>query len=197
MRITVGNVGRALILVGALAIGYSGYLFLEEIWFQRTVSLALEDEMVHGSGAWGSDRAHQNQPLRHPHVGDILGRIEIPRIHVSVVVLEGSDSRILRLGAGHIRGTGLPGMIGNVGIAAHRDTFFRPVREIRPNDLITLTTVRGVFRYRVEGTEIVDPEDVQVLHRTEDAQLTLVTCYPFYYVGSAPKRFIVHARQQG
>ena len=197
MRISVRNLGRALILVGALAIGYSGYLFLKEVWFQRTASHALEEEMLHGSGAWGSDRAQQNQPPRRPHVGEILGRIEIPRIHLSVIVLEGSDSRILRLGAGHIRGTGLPGMIGNVGIAAHRDTFFRAVREIRPNDLITLTTLRGVFLYRVDGTEIVDPRDVQVLHRTEDAELTLVTCYPFYYLGSAPKRFIVHARQQG
>ncbi len=71
------------------------------------------------------------------------------------------------------------------------------MREIRSSDVITLTTLHGFFRYRVEGTEIVDPDDVQVLHRTKDAELTLVTCYPFYYVGSAPKRFIVHARQQG
>jgi sortase A len=89
------------------------------------------------------------------------------------------------------------GTFGNVGIAGHRDTFFRPVWEIRPKDVITLTTPHGTFRYRVEATEIVDPDDVQVLHRTKDAELTLVTCYPFYYVGAAPKRFIVHARQQG
>jgi len=153
----------------------------------------LEQQMLLVSG--GDDR--QDQVLVRPRRGDIIGRIEIPRIHVSVIVLEGSDSRTLRVAAGHVQGTALPGTIGNVGIAAHRDTFFRPVGEIRPNDMITLTTLHGIFRYRVDSMEIVDPNDVQVLNWTKDAELTLVTCYPFYYVGSAPKRFIVHARQQG
>jgi sortase A len=181
--------GRALILAGALAFACWGYLWFEELRFQRIAKHLLEEQLVRD--------AVPNQALVPPHPGDVIGRIEIPRIHVSVIVLEGSDSRILRVGAGHVQGTALPGTIGNVGIAAHRDTFFRPVREIRPNDIITLTTFRGVFQYRVDGTEIVNPNDVQVLHQTQDAELTLVTCYPFYYLGSAPKRFIVHARQQG
>ena len=181
--------GRALILAGALAFACWGYLWFEELRFQRIAEHLLEEQLVHN--------AVPNQAVVTPHPGDVIGRIEIPRIHVSVMVLEGSDSRILRVGAGHVPGTALPGTVGNAGIAAHRDTFFRPVREIRPNDIITLTTFRGVFQYRVDGTEIVDPHNVQVLHRTQDAELTLVTCYPFYYVGSAPKRFIVHARQQG
>ena len=198
MRITLRKIfGRALILAGALALIYWGYLFVAERWFQRAAGHVLEQQMLHVSGVLGRGDTSRNQVLAQPRPGDIIGRIEIPRIHVSVIVLEGSDSRILRVAAGHVPGTALPGTIGNVGIAAHRDTFFRPVREIRSNDMITLTTSHGVFRYRVDGTEIVDPNDVQVLHRTEDAELTLVTCYPFYYVGSAPKRFIVHARQQG
>jgi sortase A len=196
MQISVKNLGRAFILAGALAVGYSGYLFLEKLWFQAMASHTLEVQMALSSTAKASRTAPLNQLLLLRH-GDIFGRIEIPRIHVSVIVLEGSDSHMLRIGAGHIPGSGLPGMIGNVAIAAHRDTFFRPLRDIRTNDLITLTTLDGVFRYRVHGTEIVDPADVQVLHRTEDAELTLVTCYPFYYLGSAPKRFIVHARKQG
>jgi sortase A len=143
MRISVKNLGRALILAGALALGYSGYLFLEQLWFQRTASHALEEQMVYGKSARGSREAPPNQlPLR-PRPDDVLGRIEIPRIHVSVVVLEG-DSHILHIGAGHIPGSGLPGMIGNVAIAAHRDTFFRPLRDIRANDLITLTTLDGI-----------------------------------------------------
>jgi len=194
MRISLAkNLGRAFILAGALALTCWGYLFVEGLWFQRASRHVLQQQMLHVSG--GADR--RDQVLARPRPGDVIGRIEIPRIHVSVIVLEGSDTRILRVAAGHVPGTTLPGTIGNVAIAAHRDSFFRPVREIRSNDMITLTTSHGVFRYRVDGTEIVDPNDVQVLHRTEDAELTLVTCYPFYYVGSAPKRFIVHARQQG
>jgi len=198
MRISLAkNLGRTLILAGALALMLWSYLLIEERWFQRAAGHVLEQKMLHATGVFGRGDTSRNQVLAQPRPGDIIGRIEIPRIHVSVIVLEGSDSRILRVAAGHIQGTALPGTIGNVGIAAHRDTFFRPVREIRPDDMITLTTSHGVFQYRVDGTEIVDPDDLQVLHRTQDTELTLVTCYPFYYVGSAPKRFIVHARQQG
>jgi len=198
MRISLAKTfGRVLILAGALALMLWSYLLIEERWFQRAAGHVLEQQMLYVRGMLGRGDTPRNQVLAHPRPGDIIGRIEIPRIHVSVIVLEGSDSRILRVAAGHIQGTVLPGTIGNVGIAAHRDTFFRPLRESRPNDVITLTSLHGTFRYRVDGTEVVDPDDVQVLNRTKDAELTLVTCYPFYYVGSAPKRFIVHARPRG
>jgi sortase A len=194
MRISLANnLGRALILAGALTLSCWGYQFIEELRFQRAAGHLLEQQILHVSGGDTS----RNHVLVQPRPGDIIGRIEIPRLHVSVIVLEGSDSRILRVAAGHVPGTALPGTIGNVGIAAHRDTFFRSLREIRPNDMITLTSFQGIFRYRVDVTEIVDPNDFQVLNTTKDAELTLVTCYPFYYLGSAPKRFIVHARQQG
>ena len=95
---------------------------------------------------------------------------------------------------GHVPGTALPGENGNVGIAGHRDTFFRELRNVKPEDRISLTTARGTFEYFVEYARIVKPEDVEVLAPTEEPLLTLVTCYPFYYVGAAPERYIVRAR---
>ena len=129
--------------------------------------------------------------------GDGIGELEIPRLRVSVMVFEGDDAGILRLGAGHIPGTALPPGSGNIGIAAHRDTYFRPLRVIRANDVITLKTPAGTSRYEVTGTRIVRPTDISVLARAPGRDLTLVTCYPFFYVGSAPQRFIVHARKIG
>ena len=128
-------------------------------------------------------------------VGSVLGRIEIPRIGVSVMVLEGDTQRIFRRAAGHLEGTAAPGEPGNVVIAAHRDTFFRPLRNIHDEDIIKFTTVRQSFWYRVESVDVVGPDDLEVLGDSPQPILTLITCYPFYYVGPAPKRFIVRARQ--
>lgn len=128
-----------------------------------------------------------------PKDGETVGRLEIPRLRLSVMVVEGVDQGDLRRAAGHIPGTALPGEPGNVGIAAHRDTFFRPLNSIRANDTIQFRTLSTAYRYRVVSTKIVKPSDVQVLRSTGDNSLTLVTCYPFQYVGSAPERFIVHA----
>lgn len=130
-----------------------------------------------------------------PKMYDPIGRLDIPRLHVSTIVLEGDDEHSLRYGAGHVPGTSLPYQTGNVAIAAHRDTFFRPLRLIEPHDRIRLTTPDGSFDYVVQSTEIVSPDDVRVLRESPDSELTLITCYPFYYVGPAPKRFIVHARR--
>ncbi len=125
--------------------------------------------------------------------GGLIGRIEILRLGVSVVVVEGSAKSTLRRAAGHIVGTALPGQPGNIGVSAHRDTFFRPLRNIQRDDIITFTTVRGDYRYRVISTKVVDPYDVAVLNSDGTEILTLVTCYPFYFVGAAPERFIVRA----
>ena len=114
---------------------------------------------------------------------------------VSVVVLEGDSAAVLRHAAGHITGTALPGKTGNVGISAHRDTFFRPLRNVRQNEIITLTTLAGEYRYRVVSTKIVKPDNVGVLAQGVGEVLTLVTCYPFYFVGPAPSRFIVRAER--
>jgi sortase A len=128
-------------------------------------------------------------------IGSVLGRMEIPRIGISVMILEGDDARVLRRGAGHLQGTAVPGEPGNVAIAGHRDTFFRALRNIRDDDTIELATLRGSYEYRVESVEVVDPDDATVLAPSPQPTLTLITCYPFYYVGPAPGRFIVRARQ--
>jgi sortase A len=123
----------------------------------------------------------------------LVGRIEVPRLRLSAIAREGVDVRTLRLAVGHIPGTALPGQHGNAGFAAHRDTFFRPLKSVRQGDEVIVTTPGGVYRYAVTAMRIVDPEDVSVLNPTSDTSLTLVTCYPFDYVGSAPRRFIVRA----
>jgi sortase A len=109
--------------------------------------------------------------------------------------MEGTSNKTLRRAVGHIAGTALPGRTGNVGIAGHRDTFFRPLRNIHSNDVITLTTRSGEYRYRVVSTKVVKPDNVGVLNSDGNEVLTLVTCYPFYFLGSAPQRFIVRAER--
>ena len=125
----------------------------------------------------------------------VVGRLVIDRLGISVVVLQGVDDRALRIAAGHVPDTALPGHPGNVAIAAHRDTFFRPLRNIRKDDKITLETPTASYQYEVETTQIVGPQRTEVLNPTPYPSLTLITCYPFYYVGNAPDRFIVQARQ--
>lgn len=128
-----------------------------------------------------------------PRQAAAFGRLEIPRIDVSAMVLDGISSRTLQVALGHFPGTSSPGEQGNVVIAGHRDTFFRPLRRIRKDDEIILETVASTYHYRVSSLEIVDPGDTAVLRSHKVEELTLITCYPFSYAGRAPKRFIVHA----
>lgn len=128
-----------------------------------------------------------------PAPAEVVGRLQIPNLHLTAMVREGADARTLRLAVGHIPGTSLPGARGNVGLAGHRDTFFRALRNIQIDDRIEFQTGDQLFHYQVRSTHIVSPRDVGVLASTSSDSLTLVTCYPFYYVGSAPKRFIVRA----
>jgi len=123
-----------------------------------------------------------------------IGRLDIPRLQMSVILLEGDDSSTLLRGIGHIPGTAYPGKSGNIGVAGHRDTFFRGLAGIRKADRITVTTVESQFEYSVDSMQIVKPQDVEVLADDNGRQvLTLVTCYPFGFIGSAPLRFVVHA----
>jgi sortase A len=131
---------------------------------------------------------------RVPAPGSAFGRIEVPRLGISTVMRAGSDAKTLRLAVGHIPGTAWPGEPGNMGLAGHRDTFFRRLRDIRPDDEIRVVTPEGTHVYRVSRTLVVEPSDVWVLDDTgRHSLLTLVTCFPFTYVGSAPQRFIVQA----
>jgi len=172
-----------LLVIAAGLLGYCAFVLTDTWNFQRQASRAF-------------DRQLQPAPPPGPGadpMGGLLGRLEIPRLGVSMVVAEGTDETTLRRAGGHIHGTALPGSHGNVGIAGHRDTLFRPLRNIRKNDVILLTTLAGEYRYRVITTEIVSPSDVEVLSSDGQEVLTLVTCYPFYFIGPAPDRFIVHA----
>jgi sortase A len=163
---------RILFVLGVLCLATYGFVAVQAHVYQQRMASALE------SGV--SD-------------GDLLGKLEIPRLNLSVMVMEGVAEKTLRLGGGHIPGTAYPGTPGNSGFAAHRDTFFRPLRNVRKDDLIHFTTHSQTLTYRVASTAVVSPTDTGVLHPTTGETITLVTCFPFYYVGPAPKRFVVHA----
>ena len=182
---------RILLVVGVVCLGYYTYVSAEAYLYQAFENREL-DQILASAPAHAA--APANAARRPPPAnGEILGRVEIPRLDVSVVVRAGSDARTLQLAVGHIPGTALPGETGNVGLAGHRDTFFRRLKDIRPDDEIHFETPQGSFVYRVERTVVVEPTDVWVLDQSDSSILTLVTCYPFTYLGSAPQRFIVRA----
>ena len=126
-------------------------------------------------------------------IDGVMGRMEVPELGLTVPIMTDFDPESLRRGVGHIRGTALPGGLGTVGLAGHRDTYFRPLRRIAAGMSIHLVDTHGSFRYEVDWTEIVSPEQVRVLDIQDQPELTLITCYPFDFVGAAPQRFIVHA----
>jgi sortase A len=125
----------------------------------------------------------------------VVGRIEIPRLGVSAVIGSGVDALTLSRAVGHIPGTALPGKAGNIGLAGHRDSYFRGLRRLRLKDRIEIATPNGRYDYAVDSIQIVDPARGDLLRPTVGETLTLVTCYPFSYVGQAPKRFVVKARR--
>lgn len=204
---------RGLLLVAVLALGSYAFVFfdtrLHEYWQNQRLEAALNAQPAPAPGTpplparvtdeletfQAPEPEREAEPPRDE--GELIGRIEIPRIGVSAMVLEGVGKKTLRRGAGHIPGTPLPWGDGNVGLAAHRDSFFRGLKDIRKNDTIVLKTLEGTFEYRVDWTEVVRPEDTAVLDDSGESTLTLVTCYPFYYVGAAPKRLIVRAERIG
>ncbi|MGH9678557.1 MAG: class D sortase [Candidatus Acidiferrales bacterium] len=188
---------RILLLIGVILLTWCAY-----VWTDARVYETLESERLETVAASRAlnpppvpDAGVVKSPHAKPTIGSVLGRIDIPRIGVSVMVLEGDNARIFRRAAGHVEGTSEPGEPGNAAIAAHRDTFFRPLRNIRENDIIRFTGETQSYSYRVESVEVVGPEDMQILADAPQPTLTLITCYPFYYVGPAPKRFVVRAQQ--
>jgi sortase A len=198
------TLGVALLGVFLAASGYA--------WFSQSYYNWAFERLLKGQSASLVDYAShffkespapvvKTAPARKPTLvvtpGGPIGRLEIPSVDLSVMVLEGTDEWTLNKGAGHVEGTALPGNRGNFAIAAHRDTFFRPLKNISKDDVVTVTTVAGSYQYKVERTRVVLPSNTSVLEYTEPATLTLITCYPFYYVGHAPKRFIVQARLVG
>ena len=128
--------------------------------------------------------------------GAVLGELRIPKIGLAVPVIEDDDTESLLRGVGHIPGTAMPGGLGTVGLAGHRDTFLRPLANIAPHMEVEVSRGPAMYRYIVDSTEIVRPEAVRVLDEEDKPELVLVTCYPFHYIGAAPLRFIVHAHLQ-
>lgn len=185
-------------VIGVVALGYWASVSTRARLFQNREAQRFSHDLQPRATYEKKDvRSDSGPDVRRqaPVKGAAIANLVIPRIGLSAVVVEGVEDRELKLAAGHIPGTALPGEPGNIGIAGHRDTFFRPLRLIRKDDVIALTIPKGEDQYRVVSTEIVSPDDVEVLYPTSRDTLTLVTCYPFYYVGAAPKRFIVRAER--
>jgi sortase A len=179
LRRTVG----AFLAAGLLALGYAAYVVIDARTYQATEQGRLEDA--------GPDAPAEPAPVD----GGPIGEIRIARLGLTAIVVQGDSAAILRRAVGHLVETALPGESGNVVLAGHRDTFFRPLKQVLVGDVITLKTRHGDFTYLVESTAVVPPTAVQVLRPTGGRTLTLITCYPFTYVGSAPNRFIVRARE--
>jgi sortase A len=197
-------------VVGALALSYCATVLLERWLFQAYQTWRFERASKDAQTSARTVQQPASSPLSAQAEADYaravsfgidglagspLGRIEISSIGLAAMIMEGIDGRTLRHAVGHIPGTPLPGQPGNVALAGHRDTFFRRLRNIHKDDEITLTTLHGSYRYRVDSTQVVEPQDTEVLDNSVDDILTLVTCYPFYFVGPAPKRFIVRAHK--
>jgi sortase A len=190
---------RALLACGVLLLGYCGFALADAWLFQRRENAALDQLLRNRRAARESTSQpasfNSAEPTPAAAADGLVGRIDIPRLLLSVVVVEGIDRTTLRRAVGHIPGTALPGEAGNVGLAGHRDTFFRPLKDLKVNDEVQLSTLKGIFKYEVVSLRIVDPDNVGVLAPSGENVLTLVTCYPFYFVGPAPRRWIVRARQ--
>lgn len=137
-----------------------------------------------------AEHAPRREPAADPTA---LGRIEIDRVGVAAIVKEGADEETLSRAVGLVPGSARPGEVGNMVLAGHRDTFFRPLRRVRLNDRIRLTVPPNVYEYRVQSVRVVEPEETSVLDSKGVEELTLVTCYPFRYFGASPERFIVSA----
>jgi len=184
-----------LLLAGVLAVGIWAWSHVRmavfQSWGNRVLDRRIKDRPAPVAAPHAVPQAETPPPIQN---GALIGRLAIPRLNVRAVVREGAGQDTLDVALGHIPGTALPGRPGNAGIAGHRDTLFRGLRKIAKNDLILFQTPAGTYNYKVESTGIVRPRDVGVLEGGQHPEMTLVTCYPFNYVGSAPDRFIVKAR---
>jgi len=179
-----------LLATGLIALGYAAYVVADAHAYQATERTRFEQARNNAVVVPPS-----NTVTALPE-GEVIGEIQIRRLGLTAVVAQGESAATLQRAVGHLSDTALPGELGNVVLAGHRDTFFRPLKGVRPGDAITLKTQEGDFEYLVESSAVVRPSNIQVLEPTGGRTLTLITCFPFSYVGSAPDRFIVRARQR-
>lgn len=189
-----GWLSRLALAVGLLLLAYVAAIELESTWAQRWASDRLQ--AARGEPAGVPDRPGRTEAIA-PAPGEPVGRLLIPRLALDVVALEGVDTATLRRGAGHFPGTAMPGQGGNASFAGHRDSFFRKLRDVRTGDEVTVEAPQGEFLYTVTETRIVEPSAVEVVGSLDGSHLTLVTCYPFDWIGPAPRRFVVRAALVG
>ncbi len=175
------------LVAGIILIAFAGYAVLDEYWFQK-----IETSKFEAISAPAKLAAIKPVPVAD---GGVIGELEVPRLGLKAIVIQGDSEKQLRRAIGHLPETAMPGEAGNVALAGHRDGLFRPLRKVRPGDSIILRTPDREFQYQVEWTAVVPPTAVRVLQPTSEPALTLVTCFPFYYVGAAPERFVVRARK--
>ena len=184
-----------LLVVAVCALGWYAVARVAAVRDQSAWSRELERTIADATPA-GRER-DAGARSRRPAAGSVVGRLEVARLKISAVAREGADERTLRRAVGHVPSTALPGERGNAAFAGHRDSFFRNLRDIRTGDRIVVTTATGRHEYVVRDTRIVKPTEVSVLDPTPEPTLTLVTCYPFSYIGPAPERFVVRAALDG
>jgi sortase A len=181
--------------LGLLCLAWYGVARLQSFYDQQHESArlnrALEDQRTESPTIDRPRPAMARSGSKSDH--RLIGRLEIPRLKMAVMIVDGDDTATLKGAAGHLPDTPLPWEFGNSAVAAHRDSFFRPLADIKVGDRLMLTTPHGTFRYSVTKLRVVDPDDLSVLAQTGRSSLTLVTCYPFSYVGPAPRRFVVRA----
>jgi sortase A len=187
---------RGLFATAFLSLGWCAFTLLDSAryeWAQgrRLNVLRAEARRAHPSRLGPRGAVATRKEARE---SGLVGRLELGRLGLSAIVAEGTGGRTLRRSVGHLPDTAFPGEPGNVVLAAHRDRHFRPLRQVRTGDIVRVTTPDGVFRYRVEFSRIVEPDSTELVGDLASPVLTLVTCYPFYYVGDAPQRFVVRAR---
>jgi sortase A len=182
--------GRLLLVAGVVLLGYWTTVTLDSRAYQARLARLLEVLEHPGTSAAAAAR-HEAR------MSGLVGRIRIPRLGISALVAEGTTTPVLQRAVGHLEGTPFPGEWGNVVLAGHRDTYFSRLRSVTAGDLIRIETADGTFTYRVDSILIVPPDRNDLLDNTGDRVLTLVTCYPFHWIGPAPRRFVVRARGIG
>ncbi|MGA8028839.1 MAG: class D sortase [Bryobacteraceae bacterium] len=215
------NLRVLLLIVGVCGLGYYAYTLSDEYVYQAYQNWAFDQQIAGRAAVTFGDYLREATPfgflaggeksrpnlqapnsqspasseISRPLQGSLLGRVSIERLNLSAMVREGVDANTLKLAVGHVPSTALAGQTGNFAIAAHRDTLFRGLKDIKGGDIVTFQSPSGTYEYRVISTKIVKPSDISVLQPDGGNKLlTMITCYPFYYVGAAPKRFIVQAQ---